>query len=210
MGVGTNHRSRPGRLVALAIIGVGAIAVPGGRVHACSCAVATPFELASWADAAFVGTLTGVDRGEDEGTFRFDVETWLMGDADAPTIDVVSAADGSSCGIEVPVGGRAALFLTGEGGRWRGSLCATLDADATLAAIEAADPSVSGPVLAPRAPHAAPDEARGRSEPVVGSPTDDGSSLRLVPVLALALAGAAGLVVAVGAVLASAQRRRRA
>lgn len=207
MNVGTNRCSRrPARLLALVLIGVGAVAVPGARAHACSCAAATPFELASSADAAFVGTLTGADRDEDEGMFRFDVESWLMGDLDAPTIDVVSAADGSSCGIEVPVGTRAALFLTREGGHWRGSLCATLDADATLDAVEAGG-GPGEPVLTPRPPvAAAPNGAEVRSDPVVGSPIDDGGSLRWAPLRALT--GAAALVVAVGAAVASAQRRR--
>ena len=153
-------------------------------------------------------TLTGADRDDDEGMFRFDVESWLMGDLDAPTIDVVSAADGSSCGIEVLVGTRAALFLTREGGRWRGSLCATLDADATLDAIEAGG-GAGAPVLTPRPPVTdAPNAGEVRSDLVVGSPIDDGGSLRWVPLLALT--GAAALVVAVGAVVGAQRRRSRA
>lgn len=115
---------------------------PNGTAQACSCAPATPTQLIQSTDAGFIGTLEAVDRSTFEAVFSFDVEVWLNGDLESATVEVDAPSDGASCGIEVPEGGRAAVFVSRSGERLQGSLCSTLDADATLAALE--PPSTPG------------------------------------------------------------------
>jgi hypothetical protein len=109
-----------------------------------------PFGGLAEADGAFVGTLVETDRGVGPMLdsmalvdFRFEVEATLKGDI-GDAVVVKSAADGASCGIELPVGERAGFLLTQENGEWHGNLCWTLDADALLAAAEGPPEPVHG------------------------------------------------------------------
>lgn len=129
-------RARACRL-ALVVAIVGAmLSVSGGTARACSCAPATPQQFFVDSEAGFVGTLTDVDRRDNDAVYTFDVEVWLNGDLDASTVDVVSAGDGAACGFEIPDGGRAAVFLYRDGDDLTGGLCSTLDADVVLAATD--------------------------------------------------------------------------
>ncbi len=103
--------------------------------------------------AAFVGTLVsrsgqiGVVFSSDADTvYRFEVEEWVKGDL-GDIVDVHSAADGSSCGIEVGIGNRAGVFLSVENGQLHSSLCSTIDADVLLAGAEPLVVGAPGPGL---------------------------------------------------------------
>jgi hypothetical protein len=118
--------------------------------HGCSCMPPDPFGGLAAADGAFVGTLAQVDRGVgpiansgDLIDFRFEVEATLKGDI-GDAILVKSASDGAACGIEMPVGERAGFLLTLVDGEWHGNLCATVDADALLAAANGLPEPVEG------------------------------------------------------------------
>lgn len=125
-----------GRL-ALGVVLVGAmLSVSGGTARACSCAPSTPQQFFVDSDAGFIGTLTDVDRRDNDAVYTFDVELWLNGDVDSASVDVVSAGDGAACGFEIPDGGRAAVFLYRDGDDLTGGLCSTLDADVVLAATD--------------------------------------------------------------------------
>jgi hypothetical protein len=105
--------------------------------------------------AAFVGTLIEthdphgsgqlVDSGRDV-THVFEVETWVKGDL-GQVIEVHSAADGASCGMEFwDDDNRIAAFLSLENGQLHSSLCAQIDPEVLVAA---AKPPVFNPSLAP-------------------------------------------------------------
>jgi hypothetical protein len=103
--------------------------------------------------AAFVGTLIDVDgqlgavfSSDADTIYRFEVETWVKGDL-GPVIDVHSAADGASCGIEVGVGNRAGIMVRVEDGKYHSSLCETIDADVLLASLEPLETGAPGPPL---------------------------------------------------------------
>ncbi|HEY4606655.1 MAG TPA: WD40 repeat domain-containing protein, partial [Acidimicrobiia bacterium] len=116
----------------------------------CSCMMPDPYGGLAEADGAFVGTLLEVDRGVAPITnsgqlidFRFEVEAALKGEI-GDEIVVKSAADGASCGLELPVGERAGFLLTLDNGEWNGNLCWTIDPDALLAAAEGPPEPVQG------------------------------------------------------------------
>jgi hypothetical protein len=109
---------------------------------ACSCAELDPTTALDEYPAAFVGTLVDVDgqlgavfNSADDTVYRFEVESWVKGDL-GRVVDVHSAADGASCGIEVGVGNRAGIMVRVEGGEYHSSLCETIDADVLLASVE--------------------------------------------------------------------------
>ena len=102
------------------------------------------------AEGVFVGALVNVDRNlgpvSDSSTlvdFEFEVEAALKGDI-GETIVVKSAADGASCGFEMPVGARVGILLDRVGDQWEGNLCWTLDADTLLSAAKGPPAPVSG------------------------------------------------------------------
>jgi len=118
--------------------------------EACTCMQPDPYAGLVEADGAFVGTLVYVDRNlgpvYDSSTlvdFEFEVEESLKGDI-RDTIVVKSAADGASCGFEMPVGQRVGILLDRVSDQWEGNLCWTLDADTLLAAAAGPPPPVSG------------------------------------------------------------------
>ena len=117
---------------------------------ACSCAVPNPLAGLASADGAFVGTL--VDEEEQVGPLfdsgemmdhLFEVEAVLKGDI-GETVVVESAAEGASCGFEIPIGQRVGLTLTRNGDSWEGSLCATHDPDSLLEAANGLPEPVTG------------------------------------------------------------------
>lgn len=117
----------------------------------CSCMEIDPYAALGEFPAAFVGTLVDIDgqqgpifQSDADTVYRFEVETWVKGDL-GEVVDVHSAADGASCGIEVGVGGRLGVFVRVEGGEYHSSLCANIDADILLAAAEPLKIGAPGP-----------------------------------------------------------------
>jgi hypothetical protein len=132
-------------LLSLGIVFQGAL-----PAHGCSCMEPDPYGGLVEADGAFVGALVDVDRNlgpiYDSSTLvdhEFDVEAALKGDI-GQTIVVKSAADGGSCGFEMPVGRRVGILLNRVGDYWEGNLCWTLDANTLRAAAEGPPAPVSG------------------------------------------------------------------
>lgn len=117
------------------------VTIPDGA-WACSCALIAPVSLVSDADAAFVGTLierevrhpdAEVSSSLDPAISTFRVEQAVKGVVPR-VIEVESASEGASCGLEVKRGERmgVAVERTKEG--WRSSLCHQARPDVLLAA----------------------------------------------------------------------------
>jgi hypothetical protein len=94
----------------------GSVVVAGSRpASACSCMSVDDARALSSADAAFLGTVTNVDRPQqpssslDPVTWTFAVEGVFKGDV-AARQEIVSAFSSASCGIELDVGARYLVF----------------------------------------------------------------------------------------------------
>ena len=72
--------------------------------------------------------------------YLFRVEQVYKGDIEN-RIEVVTAANGAACGLELRVDQRSGLLLTREGGRWRSSLCSQVEPSAFLALTNVDDNS---------------------------------------------------------------------
>ncbi len=142
--------ARPARSLVL-IVGLALASLAGSLVAgmntrpaaACSCAGAEVSWFVKNTEAGFIGTLE--DRAEGRGNGdewaqvvnRFSVEAWTHGDLDDAVIDVWAPQGGGACGLEIPVGQTAAVFIDRNDGQWTSSLCATLDAGQVRAAATA-------------------------------------------------------------------------
>jgi hypothetical protein len=105
---------------------------------ACSC---LPVDLARdlpRADGAFVGTVLERRTTEASVLLLFRVEQAYKGDIDA-RIEVETARDGASCGLDLPVGERVGLLLERDGDLWRSSLCSRADPADFLALTDVED-----------------------------------------------------------------------
>jgi len=105
---------------------------------ACSCA---PVELERdlpEADGAVVGSV--LERRVDgvDAVYLLRVEQAYKGDI-SDRIEVVTPADGASCGLAARVGDRLGLLLTRENGTWRSGLCSQVDPAAFLEATNIDD-----------------------------------------------------------------------
>lgn len=148
--------ARGGRSLLVAFLVAGTwIVLSAGESYACSCAAGEPRDALAEADAAFVGTLMERTEGGPSipyygdmvATFRFRVSDDLKGNLD-DEIQVVTSADGASCGLEVTEGARVGLFLTfADEGVWTSGLCSQIEPDVLLrAAAPLPEPDGVGPV----------------------------------------------------------------
>lgn len=114
--------------------------------RACSCVQPDPWAILPKADGAFVGRLAS-RRETDQGraVLSFSVERAVKGKI-GTTVEVTTANNSASCGIEMPVGQRTGLFLLREGGRWIGHLCWQVEPDDLLAAAALPAPNGREPV----------------------------------------------------------------
>lgn len=144
------------RLLVLTLVATGALFMGGRAALACSCAMGDPRTSLARSDAAFVGRLVSREAPKGEGngvyssaeqvTYTFSVERSVKGDL-GKTVDVESAANGASCGIEAGVGQRIGMLLTRSGDQWNGSLCSQMDPDVLIrAAGPLPKPDGAGPV----------------------------------------------------------------
>ncbi|MDH3306429.1 MAG: hypothetical protein OEO77_02750 [Acidimicrobiia bacterium] len=128
------------RLLILSLFLTALIVIPAQRADACSCALLPVDQMLEIHDAAFIGTLTEVSapigQGQlgEEAIYTFEVEQWLVGDGES-AVGVRSSTSGASCGFEVPMGQRVAVFLSAGPGGFTGGLCSTMDADVVLAGL---------------------------------------------------------------------------
>jgi len=140
-------------LVLLVLLTSAAGFVAPRPASACSCAELDPSTALDEYPAAFVGTLVDVDgqlgavfSSDADTIYRFEVENWVKGDL-GPVVEIHSAANGASCGIEVGVGNRAGIMVRVDGDEYHSSLCETIDADVLLASLEPLETGAPGPPL---------------------------------------------------------------
>jgi hypothetical protein len=132
------------------ILVVGTIVAGAAPAKACSCALGDPREGLEMSDGAFVGTLLSRTGGphDSTNTLRFQVEIAVKGELGSE-VDVLTSANGASCGLEVAPGERVGLFLGrgDDGPTWWSSMCSRVDPDELLAAAQPLPaPDGSGPV----------------------------------------------------------------
>lgn len=119
--------TRAAAVTALALIGLAAAS--STPCAACSCAaLVTPVEAAADADAVFVGTFTGTREplamasSADLVAKRFEVHEVRKGEVAAVT-EVLTAASGASCGLEVEEGRTYVVVARASEAGLRADLC---------------------------------------------------------------------------------------
>ncbi|MGZ8782742.1 MAG: hypothetical protein ACXWZB_04510 [Gaiellaceae bacterium] len=105
---------------------------------ACSCAPVDLERDLPGADAAVIGTVLERRATDSTATYLLRVEQVYKGELDG-RVEVVTAADGAACGLEVSVGERIGLLLDRTGGEWRSGLCQQVDPADFLALTEVED-----------------------------------------------------------------------
>lgn len=136
-------------VVALAASGLAATVE---NASACSCFQGDPRTMLVQSDAAFVGRLVekrvppDPKSTADLATYVFRVDEAVKGRLGS-TVEVRSAIEGASCGIETTLGRPVGLFLARVGGEWRSSLCSQIEpARLRAAARPLPAPNGRGPV----------------------------------------------------------------
>jgi hypothetical protein len=97
-----------------------------GDALACTC---VPVDLARdlpRADGAVVGTVLQRHSSAAERRYLLRVEQVYKGDINN-RIEVVTAANGAACGLELAIGQRVGLLLDRSGGAWRSGICSQVD-----------------------------------------------------------------------------------
>jgi len=107
---------------------------------ACSCLRVNLVRDLPKADGAFIGTVLERRVERQTAIYLFRVEQVYKGEIEN-RVEVVSAANGAACGLELRVDQRIGLLLTREGGTWRSSLCSQVDPSAFLALTDVDDNS---------------------------------------------------------------------
>jgi hypothetical protein len=120
--------------VALAVLSLAAAA----EAYACTCAPVDLERDLPRADGAIVGTVLERRTSEAAVLLLFRVEQVYKGDIDNQ-IEVETARDGASCGIELGVGERTGLLLERDGELWRAGLCSEVDPAEFLALTNVED-----------------------------------------------------------------------
>jgi hypothetical protein len=123
------------------IVSIAAVSLAlAADAFACSCVRPNLVRDLPRADGAFVGTVLERHVEGQNAIYLFRVEQVYKGDIEN-RIEVVTAANGAACGLELGVDQRIGLLLTREGGTWRSSLCSQVDASAFLALTNVDDNS---------------------------------------------------------------------
>jgi hypothetical protein len=200
-------------LLVLALVVTG-LAVWAAPAHACSCAVATDTDLLDRADAVFVGTLvdrTVTSQGDvysstDPAVHRFEVTGVYKGEVRADQ-EVVTSAEGASCGLELTEGDEVLVFASSAApggfgpapgpGQYVADLC-----NGTRALGAGPVPASYGDPTVPADP-VEPDEGTEVAQPLASDPVDAEGETPVVPL-------AVGGVVLVAAAGALTWRRRQA
>ncbi len=125
------------RLVVLTLLSL----VLAAEAYACSCLPVDLERDLPTADGAMIGTVLERTASGDTATYLFRVEQVYKGDVDSRA-EVVTSADGASCGLELGVGERIGLLLMREGGEWRSGLCSQVDPADFLALTNVEDNSL--------------------------------------------------------------------
>ena len=115
-------------LVALAVASL----VVTAQAYACTCAGVDLDRDLPTADGAIVGSVLERSVRGSTATYLFRVEQVYAGDIEN-RVEVVTAADGAACGLELGVGERTGLLLRRERGEWRSGLCSQVEPSEFLA-----------------------------------------------------------------------------
>ena len=122
------------RALVAACVLAGVVVAIASPAAACTCGPRELEDLLVQTDVGFVGTVVGAERFSRD--YEFSVEEWIHGDRSSETVVVAGDPHRSSgCGLDVPVGGRVAVFADDVAGRLEGGVCATLIADVVLAQL---------------------------------------------------------------------------
>lgn len=171
------------------------------RAVACSCAIGTAEEYAGYADLVAKGTVVGVEVPEnpassaDDATYTLELTEVWKGEP-TPTIAVLSAISGASCGIEgIAEGMTITVFARRDEGAWHTNLCSGTGPDGEGLAIAAlGDPTPIAPDARPTpSPENTPkpDETTSPGPPSTGQEPhlDDNPGSMTLPLLIIAVAG---------------------
>ncbi len=144
------------RIALLVALVTGALLLPVDNAKACSCFRGDPRDQLADADGAIVGTFQeshpavqptpGLPTSSGDDTiYTFSVDEAIKGQF-PDTLEVHSAADGATCGLEVSPGQDYGLFLYESEGQWHSNLCSQTSPDEMRdAATELPAPNGQGP-----------------------------------------------------------------
>jgi hypothetical protein len=119
------------------VIGLVALAL-AADAFACTCLPPDLERDLPLADGAVVGSVLERRQGGAEVTYVLRVEQAYKGDLDG-RVEVVTAADGVSCGLDLAPGQRVGLLLERDGDTWRSGLCQQVDPAAFLEPVDVDD-----------------------------------------------------------------------
>jgi hypothetical protein len=105
---------------------------------ACTCSPVDLERDLPRADGAVIGSVLERRVEGTEARYLLRVEQVYKGDI-SNRLEVVTAVDGASCGLEAGVGDRLGLLLTLEGREWRSGLCSQVDPSDLLALTDVED-----------------------------------------------------------------------
>jgi hypothetical protein len=125
------------KLVAVILLSL----VAAAEAYACTCRPVDLERDLPTADGAMIGTVLERRVSGDTATYRFRVEQVYKGDVENRA-EVVSAAGGAACGLELAVGQRVGLLLTRDGDVWQSSVCSQVDPADFLALTNVDDNSL--------------------------------------------------------------------
>lgn len=123
-------------LVCLAVLA--AMLVLAADASACSCLPVDLDRDLPRADGAFVGTVLERRANRNTARYVFRVEQVYKGDIEN-RVEIVSNAQGATCGLELAVGERVGLLLERDGELWRSGLCSQVDPADFLALTDVED-----------------------------------------------------------------------
>jgi hypothetical protein len=129
-------------VLAVGLAAIGAGAAPD-CAYACTCMPFDAERLLAGSDAAVVAEVVERREAGGEAVLVLDVERRLKGPV-GDRIEVVTALNGSVCGVEARPGQRVGLFLERRAQEWRGTMCG----QATPAAFAALPTAASGEEVA--------------------------------------------------------------
>ena len=139
------------RLVVLAAVLASTVVMPARPALACSCVPIDAASALGEVPAAFVGTVVEIRQADDPRDFRevvftFSVDEWIKGDLGG-TVEMLSSADGASCGFEMSPGQQSGVLIRSVGAVLTGGLCDRVDAAMLRAATAPQEaPTGSGPI----------------------------------------------------------------
>jgi hypothetical protein len=116
--------------------------VLAAEAYACSCRPVDLQRDLPAADGAIIGAVLERSVAGATATYLFRVEQVYKGDEIDNRVEVVTAANGAACGLELQVDDRVGLLLKRDGDVWRSGLCSQVDPADFLALTNVEDNSL--------------------------------------------------------------------